>query len=256
MKARTAGFKMRAPARAVTFCGVAAIVVIAHLLLGSTGASAFRREPPAHPPANVPQRPLPAACASAPWGPTCEYASIRALDAGRATLGLGPYLLPERFVAMAPERQWLILANLDRIAYARVPISGLSRPLDGIAMAAARTNDDPDPRPALRKLNPAAVLGTASAWAGGLQNGLLAYYGWMYDDGYGGPNLDCKKPSASGCWGHREVILSFPAGGSFAMGGAAVRRTSSYALTIVNTALPYFHFEYTWEQAISAGAGM
>ena len=29
----------------------------------------------------------------------------------------------------------------------------------------------------------------------------------MYDDGYGGTNLDCTSPGAAPCWGHRDNIL-------------------------------------------------
>ena len=38
------------------------------------------------------------------------------------------------------------------------------------------------------------------------------------------------------------------------MGGAVVRGTSSYALTIVDTSAPYFHLSYTWKQAKADGA--
>ena len=36
---------------------------------------------------------------------------------------------------------------------------------------------------------------------------LGADYAWMYNDGYGGTNLDCTTPSDPGCWGHRDNIL-------------------------------------------------
>ncbi|MHB1975425.1 MAG: hypothetical protein ACYCR4_14260, partial [Acidimicrobiales bacterium] len=36
---------------------------------------------------------------------------------------------------------------------------------------------------------------------------LAAEYDWVYDDGYGSANVDCTSPGASGCWGHRDVIL-------------------------------------------------
>jgi len=38
-------------------------------------------------------------------------------------------------------------------------------------------------------------------WAGGWVNPLGADYAWMYDDGPGGNNLDCKTGSSRGCWG-------------------------------------------------------
>ena len=238
---------MRRSGRGALALPMCTLAVLAALAQSAWGAP--------NPPGDIRLSALPRACERAPTGAACEAASVRALDAARANLALGPYLLPADFLRLAPARQWLILANLDRIAYARVPISGLSRPLDVIAMAAARANDDPDPRPALRKLNPAAVLGTASAWAGGLQNGLLAYYGWMYDDGYGSGNLDCRARSDSGCWGHRQNILAFSHAASLSMGAAAIRGAVSYALTVVETSRTAWPYSYTWAAAMADGAG-
>jgi hypothetical protein len=207
--------------------------------------------------ANIPIGVLPAACDSAPHGPVCEQAAIDALDLARTTLGLGPYLLPPAFVTLGPGRQWLILANLDRLQYSLLPIVGLNRTLDTIAERGASTNDDPNPWPFLRSLHTVAALGFASDWAGGFKNALVAYYEWMYNDGYGGPNLDCTSPSDAGCWGHRRVILAFAGqiGGELAMGAAVARGKSSYALTIVDTSAPVFHYDYTWAQAQTDGAG-
>ena len=36
---------------------------------------------------------------------------------------------------------------------------------------------------------------------------LGADFAWMYNDGYGGTNLDCTSPSDPACWGHRDNIL-------------------------------------------------
>jgi hypothetical protein len=207
--------------------------------------------PPLNPAANIPLPPLPAACRDKPRGASCEAASIRALDSARAKLGLGAYLLPSGFISLPPARQWFVLANLDRISYSLPPIAGLSLTLDAVAKEGARANADPDPGPLLTH---AGAFGYASNWAGGQPNALLAYYGWMYDDGRGGPNIDCMSQSTSGCWGHREDVLSFRHG-SIAMGAAAVRDTHSYALTIVDTSGPYFRLAYTWAQARAHGAG-
>ena len=38
-------------------------------------------------------------------------------------------------------------------------------------------------------------------WAGGWVNPLGADYAWMYDDGPGGNNLDCKTGSSRGAGG-------------------------------------------------------
>jgi hypothetical protein len=192
-----------------------------------------------NPPSNLRLGALPASCGRAPTGTACETASVRALDAARAKLGLGPYLLPGDFVRLAPARQWLILANLDRIAYSLRPIGGLSTALNSIARQGASARGDPDPRPLLMGLHGQSRIGFASNWAGGQPNALVAYYGWMYDDGYRSGNLACATPSASGCWGHRHDIFAFPHAAVLTMGAAAIHpgrgSQASYALTIVET---------------------
>ena len=207
---------------------------------------------PAH---NIPIGALPAACRVAPTGVRCENAAVRALQAARGTLGLGPYLLPRDFVSLAPARQWLILADLDRIAYSLRPIAGLSAALDVIARQGALARRDPDPWPLLMSLHGQTEIGFASNWAGGQPNALVAYYGWMYDDGYHSGNIDCPSRPAPGCWGHRRNILAFPAGIRLSMGAAVLRRGPSYALTIVETSTAVWPYQYTWSAAMADGAG-
>ncbi len=219
------------------------------LVLAATAAAAT------DPATNIALGPLPRSCEGDPRGAACENASIHALDAARAKLGLGRYLLPADFVALVPARQWLILSNLDRIAYGLRPIAGLASPLNAVAKQGALSRRDPDPGALLRSLHNDPPLGYSSNWAGGQPNALIAYYGWMYDDGPGGPNIDCPTPGAAGCWGHRHDVLAFAHGGALAMGAAAVGRLDSYALTIVDTERPAWHYRYTWAQARRDGAG-
>jgi hypothetical protein len=221
----------------------AALAAALGLLAGGAALAA-----PPDPSANIPLGPLPQACRSAPRGAVCENAAIAALDSARARLGLGRYRLPSGFIALAPARQWLVLANLDRLAYSLRPIPGLSQRLDTVAREGAAAGRDPDPYPLLLALHGAGSYGFTSNWAGGQANGLYAYYGWMYDDGYGGPNVDCSTPTAAGCWGHRRDILAFGSGGVLTMGAAVVRSHSSYALTIVNTPTAVWPYGYTWAQ--------
>jgi hypothetical protein len=209
-----------------------------------------------NPASNIRLGALPRICERAPSGAACETASIRALDAARAKLGLGPYLLPADFVRLAPARQWLILADLDRIAYSLRPIGGLSAALNSIARRGATQRADPDPGPLLMSLHGQSRLGFASNWAGGQPNALVAYYGWMYDDGYGSGNLDCRTPSAPGCWGHRQDVLSFPQAGRLSMGAAAIRGARSYALTVIETSTAVWPYSYTWVAAMADGAGV
>ena len=146
------------------------------------------------------------------------------------------------------------LANLDRLAYALRPITGLSAALDAIARQGAAARADPNPWPLLMSLRGQSQIGYASNWAGGQRNALLAYYGWMYDDGYGSGNIDCRSPSAPGCWGHRQAILAFAHAASLSMGAAAVRAAASYALTVVETSRPAWPYSYTWAAAMADGA--
>ena len=230
----------------------AAVVVACALAFAaaSAGASAY----PPDPSANIAFGPLPGACERSPRRAACEHGAIRALDAARAKLGLGRYLLPADFVSLVPARQWLILSNLDRIAYRLRPVHGLAPALDKVAKQGALAHADPDPGPLLQSLPNQQTLGFASNWAGGQQNALIAYFGWMYDDGPGGPNIDCRAAGEEGCWGHRHDILAFGQGGSLTMGAAAVPG-ASYALTIVDTARPPWPYAYTWAQAKRDGAG-
>ena len=208
-----------------------------------------------NPPSDIRLGALPAACARAGDGAVCETASVKALDAARAKLGLGPYALPADFVRLSPAQQWLILADLDRLAYSLRPITGLSAALDPIARQGAAGRADPNPWPLLMRLRGQSQLGYASNWAGGQRNALLAYYGWMYDDGYGSGNVDCRPPVSLGCWGHRQNILAFGHAASLSMGGAAIRGAASYALTVVETSKPPWAYAYTWAAAMADGAG-
>ena len=224
---------------------------LAGLLVTATGAAAA----PPNPSADIPLGPLPAACSGAPAGALCENAAIGRLDAARARLGLGPYRLPVNFVTLAPARQLLILANLDRLAYGLKPIRGLSLTLDAIAKQGAQAREDPNPWPVVAGLPGQQVIGFSSNWAGGAPNAPVAYYEWMYDDGYGSGNLDCTSRTAPGCWGHRHTIFAFAGAPTLTMGAAALPAETSYALTIVETSTPAWPYSYTWASALADGAG-
>ena len=243
------------PALIAAVCG-AALLTASPALPAAAGATAAASAAAPNPAADIPLGPLPRACESAPTGAACEHVAIGRLDAARGKLGLGPYLLPAGFVALSPARQWLVLANLDRIAYARRPIRGLALALDAIARQGALAREDPNPWGAVAGLPGQSQIAFASNWAGGQANALLAYYSWMYDDGYGSPNLDCSSPGASGCWGHRQDVLAFASGPTLSMGAAAiVHGDPTYALTIVATTTPPWPYSYTWARAQADGAG-
>ena len=58
----------------------------------------------------------------------------------------------------------------------------------------------------------------------------------MYDDGYGGTNLDCTSPADNGCWGHRDNILGAwtTTGSTTAQMGDADTGAGQYAQIFMN----------------------
>ncbi len=230
------------------------LLAVVLLALGGT-AGAWGAVNPA---ANIPFNP-PFACYGTPTAPACENAVVAALDAARADLGLGPYLLPADFDTLPATEQIFILANLDRQAYALPVIGGLSATLNTAASAGVAADSDPDPVPYL----PAglALEGWDSNWGGGFVNAPDAYYEWMYDDGVGSPNLDCTAAGDPGCWGHRDDVLSFSSAGSLLMGaaqGTDGSATAGYAMTIVasqEASTSWTTLTYTWADALADLAG-
>jgi hypothetical protein len=225
-------------------------------LIGAAGASAAT--PPLNPAANIAPGRLPVSCASAPTGASCLRGVVAVLDAARTRLGLGPYALPGGFYRLSGARQLLVLANLDRVAYGLPPITGMSPQLDSVAAAGVAADGDPDPSALLTNL---PTYGWASNWAGAYLNALEAYYAWMYYDGWGGKNtsnLDCTSPTASGCWGHRDDVLSFSQPGIISMGASVSRDPRGqlgYAMTIVWTpASNWTTYSFSWTPAQVASA--
>jgi hypothetical protein len=232
-------------------------LVLAQLAMLSAAALAQSRVGP-NPPSNFKVGPLPALCASAPTGRVCINAAVYYLDRARARLHQGPYRLPANFVRLKPSRQLFILIDLDRILYHLSPITGLTPALDRIALG-GRPGDpgvlgDGDP------LMRAPGVETTSNWASGFANVVLAYEAWMYDDGPGSSNLHCTPANHTGCWGHRQDILTrFRAPGPSAMGAAAGRDShgaAGYAVLLAKGRSSYTRgYSYRWRQAAADGAG-
>ncbi len=237
--------------------GLTAVAVVVQLALVSPTALA-RSDVAPNPPSNFKPGPLPSRCLSAPTGATCINAAVFYLDQARARLHQGPYKLPADFVKLAPDRQILILSNLDRSVYHLPAITGVTASLDKVARGGTPGNpgvrNDGDP------VLTAAGVQTTSNWAVGFPNIVLAYEAWMYDDGPGSGNLDCTSSNHAGCWGHRQDVLTdFVAPGSSAMGVAAGRDTGgrpSYAMLIAQGHTTYTSgYSYRWTQAMADGAG-
>jgi len=197
------------PAALALLAGAAAVVSLAPEAVAAPGrqpAAASYRLNPRHnitPPRAVYGR----ACREHPRGATCTTVLVKALDRARRVMGQPRYAVPARFAALEPQDQLLVLSDLDRRLYHRTPLTGRNVRLDASATAGARQNRDPSP---VAKVNGARWYEVSSNWAGGtgaMGSPLFAYYEWMYDDGPGGSNLDCRHAGDSGCWGHRDDTL-------------------------------------------------
>ncbi len=145
---------------------------------------------------------------------SCLDAVVAAVDTARAAEGVKPMTLPSDFGRLPVAQQLLVAINLERVDRGLRPFAGLTAALDGNAQRGADMADDPpDPGRAYRIVE--------SEWAGGAANGLDAVYGWMYDDGPGGTNLDCPAKGGGGCWAHRHGLLEdFGPAGTLVMGAA------------------------------------
>jgi hypothetical protein len=235
----------------------------------------------------------------------CEKEELEAIDNARAKEGIGPMQLPSDFNSLSGDQQLLVVIDLERVGRGLPPFAGIVASLNGIAQQgtqasgqAAGTFEDPaftarfsvDPGTSLayrcHASGPDGFLcdGSgnpgASIAAGGQISALDADYGWMYNDGYGGSNLDCEMPNASGCWGHRDNILgTYPTSTQF----TSKSSDSSVSVTSSRRAVPVMGagslqpedggpqgnwtaifasvagrtpaFLYTWKQAQAHGAG-
>jgi hypothetical protein len=138
---------------------------------------------------------------------------LLAIDAARKQEGLKPLSLPVDFRTLTPSQQLFVLTNAERQDRGLPPVAGTTPLLSAAAMEAAQEGRDP-------QLDPDPYAAWGSNWAAGslsldgthpIYPVLAAWYGWMYQDGWGGPgrtfNVACSSPTAPGCWGHRDNIL-------------------------------------------------
>jgi len=132
--------------------------------------------PPANPPANIPAS-----------SPDLELAT----DQARADEGLAPLAFDQgAFDALSTPEQTFVIENLERTARGLAPFSAMTAQLDTIAQAAAGAASDPSFPTTLSGGGP--VLAGGGIWAGGWSSALAASYEWMYQDGWGGSNINCS----------------------------------------------------------------
>jgi len=128
---------------------------------------------------------------------------LGAINQQHSAEGVAPISLPSNFASESPQTQLLQIANAERASRGYATFGGLESDLNSLAQVGAQNNTDPNV-----KKGSMGNVGWGANWAGGQGNALEADYDWMYDDGPGSGNIDCSKPGASGCWGHRNNILT------------------------------------------------
>jgi hypothetical protein len=199
----------------------------------------------ADPPTNIPRTPaMDQACASGS-GQQCQDAVVEAIDVARAAEGVGPLELPSYYDSLTLSQQILVLADLERVGRGLPGFGGLSSQLDVLALQGASANTDP---------NGPSGFSWGSNWAGGEASALLADYDWMYDDGYGSPNMDCTSAPANGCWDHRQNILG-DYGSHPSMGAAATRVNGVTSMTQLFSSGPSGHLDYALPKQAPTSSG-
>jgi hypothetical protein len=193
---------------------VAVAVALAAFAVASASAATLGIVPPANPTAD---------CDSQGGNPQL---TLHGLDRCRAKEGVGPLVLPSNWFALSGPQEMLVLIDLERVDRGLVPVVGLSRALDRLAAKGARARDDP-PFPS-----------HGFEWGGGIWFGgdstIGADYGWMYDDGPKGLDLneDCPAGgSSTSCWLHRDIILWNRTDAVLVGGGGSMK--GSYAFEIL-----------------------
>ena len=158
-------------------------------------------------------------------------ADASTVDLCRAREGVGPITLPSNWSALTVPQQLLVVINLERVNRGLPPIIGLSASLDTLAQQGA--NDNHDPGFPAGYHDPAGTTGAyydgGGVWWFNSDTAVAADASWMYGDGYGGSNLDCMSPTASACWGHRDILLSNGSSETLVGGAGYVASPNSFA---------------------------
>lgn len=128
----------------------------------------------------------------------CNQAALTDIDNARAGEGLGPLQLPSGFYSLPVASQLVAVANAERTSRG-LPALPENSGLDRSAQQGAASGQDPTGPPGYT---------WDSNYALGDPTALAADFSWMYDDGPGSGNVDCTSTNHSGCWGHRNNILS------------------------------------------------
>ncbi len=130
----------------------------------------------------------------------CINSVLHNINEARSLEGLGPMVLPSDYATDPVPMQQLIIADEERGDRGLSQFSGLDPALNTVALTGAVGDADPVPPGTYHD----------NAWGSNFAldyTPLGADFAWMYDDGYGGTNVDCTAPGDASCWGHRDNIL-------------------------------------------------
>jgi hypothetical protein len=203
-------------------------------------------------------------CGAGNDGKACNQLALTAIDRARKALEKmgGMSFSRSAYARLTAAEQLFVVVNLERTERGLAPATVLSKSLNAIAQAGARAGRDPAVQNALRRLpGGGRTVYAGATWSGGWVNPLGADYAWMYDDGPGGSNLDCRTASSKLCWGHRDILLTgfgrascHGGTGKLAMGTGHAGRAAGYGesdtvlLTGVCGAVPS-DATFTWAKA-------
>ncbi len=172
----------------------------------------------------------------------CTRALLAEINYGLATEGLAPIALPSDWASLSVAQQLFVIVDLERVDRGLEPFVGLSFVWSIDAQVGALDFADPP--------LPGGSSWVGTEWAGGSADvsALESDYGWMYDDGLGGPNIDCTTAGASGCWAHRDNILAVGSCTTCVVGAgyAVVGGSPSMAAVFVEPSGPVPSMAFTW----------
>jgi hypothetical protein len=215
----------------------AALIGMASGAMASTGGSRGILLPGNPARSMAPATSLLTSCRAGDDSSTCDQLALTAIGQARRALEKmgGMSLSRPAFARLSPAQQLFVVVDLERTERGLAPAVVLSKSLNVIAQAGAQAGRDPAVGRVARSLpGGGRTVYVGATWSGGWINPLGADYAWMYDDGPGGSNLDCRGGSAKLCWGHRDILLNSaglkycPGQGELAMGTGHAGRAGGY----------------------------
>jgi hypothetical protein len=194
---------------------------------------------------------------------SCGEAEVTDIDSALAGEGVQPLIWSPALYNLSISEQAFVVTNEERVLRGLAPIVGMDTAADQNALLGAQAEEDPQTGSVPGEI--AAVGNWAEDYGP-----LASDFDWMYNDGPGSFNVDCppgSNPSSSGCWVHRDQILTNTASGAFAapggytwaagaacISGSSLSYDSICDLEYVLIPSASVSFDFTWAQAVALGA--